>query len=133
MTTSHDTGAWQQEGLCSKVDADVLFSNDSADIAAAKAMCGQCPVARKCLDFAMSVETAADTTHGIYGGLTPDERIELRRHQMACARCATTFQRVAKHQRYCSPDCANAARREAKAASGRLRRAEKRAMLREAS
>jgi hypothetical protein len=104
--------AWQQEALCAKIDAsDVLFSNNPFDIAAAKTMCGHCPVARQCLDLAMRTETAADATHGIYGGLTPAERLELRRQQVTCQRCGTRFQKR-KNQRYCSPECAGAVRRE---------------------
>lgn len=45
----------------------------------AKAICAPCPVTAQCLQRAMRTEgsTAADYRHGVFGGLTPDERYEL--------------------------------------------------------
>ncbi|MFD8783773.1 WhiB family transcriptional regulator [Kitasatospora sp. NPDC059599] len=69
--------SWQEQAVCSPteynlVDPETFFPGpeDTAAIAAAKALCAQCPVARACLDAAL--ETG--DTHGIRGGLTEEER-----------------------------------------------------------
>ena len=46
----------------------------------AKAVCAECPVASLCLEAAMRVEGDITTgRYGVYGGYTPDERVELAR------------------------------------------------------
>lgn len=46
--------------------------------ARAKAVCAQCPVVGLCLDAAMRVEGGITTgRYGVYGGYTPEERVEL--------------------------------------------------------
>jgi WhiB family redox-sensing transcriptional regulator len=45
------------------------------EVAAAKAVCAGCPVARECLDWALRMGEAA----GVWGGTTPEERRVLRR------------------------------------------------------
>ena len=46
----------------------------------AKAICGTCPVRQACLDHAMSAEAAHPTDrHGIYGGMTAEQRTDLGR------------------------------------------------------
>ncbi|AXG78589.1 WhiB family transcriptional regulator [Streptomyces paludis] len=68
---------WQADAVCQSteynpVDPEIFFPEpDETDkIAAAKALCGQCPVRRACLDAALE----AGTTDGIRGGLTEEER-----------------------------------------------------------
>jgi len=54
-------------------DADAVFfplPRDHEEIAEAKEMCGQCPVRRECLNFALE----NDLKEGIWGGLTETER-----------------------------------------------------------
>lgn len=46
----------------------------AGQIAAAKAVCGRCPVAAKCLDWALRAGEPA----GIWGGTTAEERRLLR-------------------------------------------------------
>ncbi|MHC3464662.1 WhiB family transcriptional regulator, partial [Streptomyces flavovirens] len=54
------------------VDPEVFFPepDETAKSATAKALCGQCPVRRTCLDAAL----AGGDTDGIRGGLTEEER-----------------------------------------------------------
>ncbi|MFG2094660.1 WhiB family transcriptional regulator [Streptomyces sp. NPDC048612] len=68
---------WQDDAVCQSteynpVDPDLFFPEpDETDkIAAAKALCGQCPVRRTCLDAALEGGNA----HGIRGGMTEEER-----------------------------------------------------------
>jgi hypothetical protein len=41
----------------------------------AKALCAECPIRLQCLDYAM----AADEEHGVWGGLSPNERKKLKK------------------------------------------------------
>ena len=56
-------------GACVGMDTNLFFSDRSADIHAAKAVCAECPVIRLCGSWA-----AQNTSYGIFGGLTPRER-----------------------------------------------------------
>ncbi|MGH3321327.1 MAG: WhiB family transcriptional regulator [Streptosporangiaceae bacterium] len=60
--------------LCIGVDPEAWFAEDSAAVSAAKAICSRCPVRRECLVWAL--ETGEP--HGVWGGLTEQERAELR-------------------------------------------------------
>lgn len=78
---------WQDQAVCQPteynlVDPEIFFPEpDETDkIAAAKALCGQCPVRRACLDAALE----AGDTHGIRGGRTEEEREPL--HEKIAAR-----------------------------------------------
>ncbi|MFD7070631.1 WhiB family transcriptional regulator [Streptomyces sp. NPDC059913] len=71
---------WQAHSVCQSteynpVDPDIFFPDpdETGKIAVAKALCGQCPVRRVCLDAALE----AGTTDGIRGGLTEEERAPL--------------------------------------------------------
>ncbi|MFD9816569.1 WhiB family transcriptional regulator [Streptomyces sp. NPDC059080] len=68
---------WQDEAVCQSteyhpVDPDTFFPepDETEKIATAKALCGQCPVRRTCLDAAL--ETG--DRYGIRGGTTEEER-----------------------------------------------------------
>lgn len=71
---------WQYRGACNGVDPEGFFvesqrgSTKGRREAAAKAVCGRCPVVRECLEHAL----AADEPYGIWGGLTVQERQALR-------------------------------------------------------
>ncbi|MEV6209579.1 WhiB family transcriptional regulator [Kitasatospora sp. NPDC051914] len=85
MTTTTDPArhrslgdhTWQDQAACNPaeynpVDPGIFFPRpeETDKIAAAKALCAQCPVRRTCLDAALE----AGDTHGIRGGLTEEER-----------------------------------------------------------
>jgi WhiB family redox-sensing transcriptional regulator len=68
---------WQDDAVChpteyNPVDPETFFPEpDETDkIAAAKALCAQCPVRQNCLDAALE----GSDTHGIRGGMTKEER-----------------------------------------------------------
>jgi len=59
------------------LDPELFFprsSRDEAQIATAKRVCGDCPVRRECLSFALT-----HAVHGIWGGTTEAEREALQR------------------------------------------------------
>jgi WhiB family redox-sensing transcriptional regulator len=68
---------WQVDGACRAADPTLFFhlrnergrSRDNRD-SAALYVCGRCPVVDDCRDYAMRAREA----HGIWGGLTEDER-----------------------------------------------------------
>ncbi|GAC1607912.1 MAG: hypothetical protein NVS3B26_02750 [Mycobacteriales bacterium] len=65
---------------CRRIDPEVFFPAGYAGehqglVLQAKAVCAHCPVTEACLETALS----SDQQSGIWGGLTPLERIRLRR------------------------------------------------------
>lgn len=75
-----DAYEWQDRGLCRKLPVNMFFDlEDSrgrrrdASEAAAKRVCGRCPVVTQCLSHAMACEDS-----GVWGGLTARERQALR-------------------------------------------------------
>lgn len=61
---------------CAEVDPELWFPERGGGPAGdAKAICRRCPVQRDCLDWALDV----NEEFGIWGGLSPSERAELRR------------------------------------------------------
>jgi WhiB family redox-sensing transcriptional regulator len=73
-------GAWRPEAACSRSRYSVNLFYPSEGFAGerltatAKAVCAACPVRRPCLDFAL----ATRQPYGIWGGMTPEERRDLR-------------------------------------------------------
>lgn len=63
--------------LCAQSDPDAWFPDPGDPAPLAKAVCRRCPVQDACLDHAL----ANDERHGVWGGLTPGERVELRQYQ----------------------------------------------------
>lgn len=66
---------WRLLAACRSIDPDLFFPVSSkgksvADAAEAKTVCARCLVQRECLAFALQTRQA----HGIWGGLTEDER-----------------------------------------------------------
>lgn len=70
------------KALCAQVGYDVFFTDGQTGEAAlnnrnAKRICAACDVRQRCLDMAMSLPRHEDQ-HGVFGGLTADERNEIR-------------------------------------------------------
>lgn len=68
-------GDWWELAACQTAEPDWFFPISGkglaeADIARARAVCQQCQVRAKCLDYAV----ATRQVHGIWGGLTETER-----------------------------------------------------------
>lgn len=71
---------WRHEAACRDIDPEIFFPVGTAgpalaQIKAAQSICTSCTVQRDCLDWAL--ETGQDA--GIWGGVTEEERRELRR------------------------------------------------------
>jgi hypothetical protein len=76
---------------CLETDPDLSFPKGKGKFelahAAAKSDCARCPVrtGEECLELAMRTEGkgAADSRHGVFGGLDPQERALLARRRRA--------------------------------------------------
>lgn len=74
---------WRARSACLHVDPELFFPVGSAGPAVhqvdeAKRVCGSCEVRSACLEWALE----AKQEHGVWGGLTEDERRSLRRRTM---------------------------------------------------
>jgi WhiB family transcriptional regulator, redox-sensing transcriptional regulator len=68
-------GDWWEFAACQTTDPDLFFPISATgrakiDVARARAVCQHCQVRARCLDYAL----ATRQVHGIWGGLTEDER-----------------------------------------------------------
>ena len=71
---------WRDGASCAEVDSDLFFpvgvtGPAVGQIAAAKAVCSQCPVQTQCLEFAITT----NQEYGVWGGTSEEERRALRR------------------------------------------------------
>jgi hypothetical protein len=88
--TSRRGPDWRDASACRREDPD-LFAPDGSTgkwvevIAQAKAICNRCPVREICLNWALDTRQES----GIWGGLTEDERWNLRRREVRNARRPT--------------------------------------------
>lgn len=71
---AHDLG-WQDDALCAQTDPEAFFPDKGGSTAAAKRVCGACPVRLACLDYALDTEQR----FGIWGGLSERERRRVKR------------------------------------------------------
>jgi hypothetical protein len=55
--------------VCVNTDSEIFFSEEPSEIALAKSICGECPIATQCAEWA-----AKNAEYGVFGGLTPEER-----------------------------------------------------------
>jgi WhiB family transcriptional regulator, redox-sensing transcriptional regulator len=76
--------SWQDRAACAGMDAQLFFGPDGEGRqereireAKAKAVCALCPVRAQCLDYALR----SSIRHGIWGGLTKEERSRERRRR----------------------------------------------------
>ena len=67
---------WTGQALCVGADPELFFPSGDGPAARARRICARCPVRAQCLAYAVT----ADERFGIWGGLDPHERHNLRRH-----------------------------------------------------
>lgn len=82
--------SWSDDAACITVEPDLHYPAKTCgpdaeiQVREAKTVCGGCPVRRQCLSWALDTHEQ----HGIWGGLTPTERHNLRRRQRRAGRAA---------------------------------------------
>lgn len=70
--------SWRDRAACSEVTPDWWFpelGQNTNEHKMARELCKQCPVRQQCLEYALR----ENIVHGVWGGLTPNERKALRR------------------------------------------------------
>ncbi|MGO1550365.1 MAG: WhiB family transcriptional regulator [Nesterenkonia sp.] len=72
------TSGWIEHARCATgvYGTDFFFPTTEPAEKAAQRFCAKCPVAAQCLELAMSTERG-HARHGVFGGLTPDQRRQL--------------------------------------------------------
>ena len=78
---------WRDDALCRNAPLKVFFpagkpqgtGTSKPDYRPAQRICALCPVREACLSEAMLMERTNGGRHGVWGGLTPDERAALAR------------------------------------------------------
>jgi hypothetical protein len=68
--------SWRKDTVCSKTKTIDWFSDEKDQVKMAKEACRKCPVADKCLEFAVRNKER----FGVWGGFTPRERNKITRH-----------------------------------------------------
>lgn len=74
--------SWRRHAACRQIGPDIFYEVLSED--QAKAICDQCPVREACLDFAVNEVDAGQSDKlvsglGVWGGMSGDERVQLRK------------------------------------------------------
>jgi WhiB family transcriptional regulator, redox-sensing transcriptional regulator len=82
----HRYGHWYEQAACLGRDTDEFYPGDNERgprrrrrEAAAKQVCAQCSVSAQCLRWALQTQEP----HGVWGGLSADERSALRTERSA--------------------------------------------------
>ena len=70
-----DCLAWQQRAACRGKPVGWWFPTKGESHDAARSLCAGCPVRAECLEYGLKEQ------HGIFGGLCPKQRRELRRER----------------------------------------------------
>jgi WhiB family redox-sensing transcriptional regulator len=63
-------GEWFDRALCAQTDPDMFNPDRGVNTPAAKAICAQCDVTTKCLEYAL----VNDIRHGVMGGMPARDR-----------------------------------------------------------
>jgi WhiB family transcriptional regulator, redox-sensing transcriptional regulator len=63
-----------RDANCKDADPNLFFSESLSQNKAAKEVCFVCPIRQQCFSWAIE-----NTDEGIYGGMTPGERLQFRR------------------------------------------------------
>lgn len=97
-----------RQAACRGQDPELFFSEHPPDVAAAKAICRDCPIRDDCLDGALNAARSGRLDlYGIWGGATPAER---ERRLMLRPECGTNdgFERHLQLGEWTCPACRRA-------------------------
>ncbi|MEZ5320578.1 MAG: WhiB family transcriptional regulator [Microthrixaceae bacterium] len=68
---------WARKAACRGLDPAIFYPPTDEDAVAAKAVCGECPVRRECLEHAIEHREK----NGVWGGETERERLRIIRRR----------------------------------------------------
>ena len=71
--------SWMERALCRNQEPDAWFPNAGQPSGWALSVCARCPVREQCADYA----DAHYERHGVWGGLTFDQRMRRARERAA--------------------------------------------------
>ena len=104
---------WTERARCIGSPLAWWFPASKHDETPALKICARCPVRQECLDDALAT---GETTRGIRGGLTPEQRRALAKrktgHARTCYRCHYPLPAGSHRSRRYHPGCQAEARRE---------------------
>jgi WhiB family redox-sensing transcriptional regulator len=69
--------SWMSDGKCRIHPPAVFFPSDGAGVERAQAICGRCPVAERCLNYALEFRIE----HGVWGGASERQRRRILRQR----------------------------------------------------
>jgi WhiB family redox-sensing transcriptional regulator len=98
---------WPKRAACRDKPHGWWFPSVGTNPLRAIAICETCPVRDECLEFALNTKQE----HGVWGGMTPDERQSSRRTKVYCRYCGTSFRWVPNSSQYCCEEHRLEARR----------------------
>ncbi|MFN2505558.1 MAG: WhiB family transcriptional regulator [Acidimicrobiales bacterium] len=75
LHAAEERNTWMLSAACKDFAGHTFFPATEGQVATAKAICRRCPVRRMCLETALRNRER----HGVWGGLTEQERRRLRR------------------------------------------------------
>lgn len=77
---------WMDSAACAGMEW--LFEQEGQMVEQTRKVCGRCPVRSRCLETALALEagTRKDGRFGMWGGMTPLERLELARERARALR-----------------------------------------------
>lgn len=95
MTLAGEVPVWFEDAPCRGVDSAIFYPEWGRGAGAykeAKSYCEPCPYRSACLEWALDYEGDAgkERRHGMFGGLTPSQRADMRRPQV-CEICEAEF------------------------------------------
>lgn len=82
MPSVKDELHWYEKAACRYTDINVFYPEANDSPLEALTLCSSCPVRTRCLAEALR----RDDRYGIWGGLTPKQRIRIRRREIRSAR-----------------------------------------------
>ncbi|MEV7419769.1 WhiB family transcriptional regulator [Streptomyces sp. NPDC089919] len=75
ITNTAPAATWGWEALCAQTGPEFFFPEPGTSVRDAKRLCGACEGRAACLEYAL----ANDERFGVWGGLSEQERLALRR------------------------------------------------------
>ncbi len=107
--------SWVHRGACRGLDTNMFFPErgDTDGLEKARAVCQECPVTQKCLEYALFTVQR----FGIWGGKSERERRIIRNGRRGtdgtafrgfvrtCPNCRTTFRTTIRQKGFCSRAC----------------------------
>ncbi len=103
LNWQHWAWTWRCLAACLDEDPELFYPDlhEAEQVRKAKEVCSRCIVREQCLKVALITKDQ----HGIWGGLTPDERRAIECHR--CLWCSKPLVMWRPDRKYCGPTCAN--------------------------